>query len=235
MPPPCHHAGMCGRYTLKSSAVELQREFNLETTPVLEARYNIAPTQAAPVILDKAPRELTLARWGLLPFWAKDAKEAHKMINARSETLTQKKAFAEALEHRRCLVPCDGFFEWKKDPTRRTPFYIASSAGHPLAMAGLYSTWRSPDGVDVLTYTIVTTRANEEVRGVHDRMPAFLDGDERARWLSGPTKDTEALLQLLHPWRGKLALTEVSPHVNSVAADDPECIEPAKAVQLSLL
>lgn len=224
---------MCGRYTLKSSAVELQREFNLETLPVLEARYNIAPTQAAPVILDRAPRELTVARWGLLPFWAKSANEAYKMINARSETLTQKKAFAEALEKHRCLVPCDGFYEWKKDPTKRTPFYIAPTLGHPLAMAGLYSTWRSPDGVDVLTYTVITTTPNDAVKGVHDRMPAFLDRAEREQWLHGG--DPTALLALLHPFGGELSVTEVGPHVNSVAADDPTCIEPAKAVQLSLL
>ncbi len=227
---------MCGRYTLKTSAIDLQREFNLDAEPQLEARYNIAPTQAAPVIVDTAPRRLTLARWGLIPTWAKDARIAAKLINARSETLAEKPAFKDLLLDHRCLVPCDGFYEWRRHGKQKTPMFIEAPEHGPLAMAGLWTSWRSPEGVDVMTFTIVTTAANETVRPIHDRMPAFLDREARARWLSGPTKDAAALLELLRPWHaGPLRAYEVSPHVNAVAADDPTCIAPATTVQLTLL
>lgn len=227
---------MCGRYTLKTSAIELQREFNLDHEPQLEARYNIAPLQAAPIITDRVPRELTVARWGLLPHWAKDVRIASRMINARAETLTQKTAFKELLGHHRCLVVCDGFYEWKRHGQQRTPMYIHPVADRPMAMAGLWSTWTSPDGIAVVTFTIVTTRANELVRPIHDRMPVFLDVEARKRWLSGPTKDLPALIELLTPWRGEaFEAYQVSPHVNSALVDDAACIEAAKTVQLSLL
>ena len=227
---------MCGRYTLKTSALDLQRELSLDETPQLEARYNIAPTQAAPIVTDAAPRHLVTARWGLLPAWAKDTRIASKLINARAETLLQKAVFRELLGHHRCLVPCDGFYEWKRHGTQRTPMYIDRPDHGLLTMAGLWTTWRSPEGMDVVTFTVVTTRANDAVRPVHDRMPVFLDAAGRERWLSGPTKDTAALLELLAPWRGEpLEVYQVSPKVNSVTADDPGCIEPAKTVQLSLL
>lgn len=227
---------MCGRYTLKTSARMLEKELDLDESPQLEARYNIAPTQAAPIVTDTAPRKLTIARWGLLPFWAKDPKLAAKMINARSETLLEKPAFKEALEKRRCLVPCDGFYEWRRHGRQHTPMFIELPSHGVLTMAGLWSSWRSPEGLDVLTFTICTTRANEFMAPLHDRMPVFLDREARARWLSGPTKDTEALLELLKPWHGApMTAIEVSPRVNSVELDDPSCIEPAKTVQLSLL
>lgn len=225
---------MCGRYTLKTSAVELQRELNLDEAPQLEARYNIAPTQAAPIVTGQATRRLVTARWGLLPSWAKDTRIAAKLINARSETLLQKAVFRELVDKQRCLVPCDGFYEWKRHGTQRTPMYIDRADHGLLTMAGLWATWRSPEGMDVVSFTIITTAANEVVRAVHDRMPVFLDAQGRERWLAGPGKDE--LHELLCPWRGEgLEAYQVSPRVNSVAADDAACIEPAKTVQLSLL
>ena len=214
----------------------LEEELGLDEEPQLEARYNIAPTQAAPIVTDATPRKLTLARWGLLPFWAKDVKIASKMINARSETLLEKPAFKDALEKRRCLVPCDGFYEWRRYGRQRTPMFIELPSHHVLAMAGLWSSWRSPEGLDVLTFTVITTRANAFMAPIHDRMPVFLDLEARTRWLSGPTKDTAALVELLRPWHGEpLTALEVSAKVNSVEVDDPSCVEPAKTVQLSLL
>lgn len=228
---------MCGRYVLKASPAELKKVFHLEQVPeALPPRFNIAPLQAAPIITDAAPKTLTVARWGLLPHWAKDTKIASRMINARGETLRRRGAFKELLADHRCLVPCDGFYEWKRDARLKRPHFIHAASGGLLAMAGLWSRWRSPDGLDVVTFTVITSASNELVRPLHDRMPVFLDEEGRRRWLSGPTHDLAALEELLHPWRGAaLAEYEVTPHVNKATVDDPTCLEPARTVQLSLL
>lgn len=228
---------MCGRYVLKASPAELQKVFHLEEVPeVLPPRFNIAPLQAAPVILDAAPKALTIARWGLLPHWAKDAKVASRMINARAETLATRGAFKELLPDHRCLVPCDGFYEWKREGRARQPHFIHAASGELLAMAGLWSRWRSPDGLDVVTFTVVTSASNPLVASIHDRMPVFLDEAGRKEWLSGTGTDLASLQRLLHPWDGApLAEYAVTPHVNKATADDPACLEPARTVQLSLL
>lgn len=227
---------MCGRYVLKASALELQKEFRLDEVPQLHARYNIAPLQAAPVILDAAPKKLVLAQWGLLPRWAKDPKLAHQLINARAETLKEKAAFKELLADHRCLIPCDGFYEWRHEGPQRVPHFIHDAGNHLLAMAGLWSRWRSPDGLDVDTFTIITTRPTAQLAALHDRMPVFLDAEGRERWLSGPTADLPALEELLKPWHASpLEITPVDTHVNSVAVDDERCLAPPTTVQLRLL
>lgn len=225
---------MCGRYVLKASALDLQREFHLDEVPSTTARFNIAPMQAAPIILDAAPRKLSIAQWGLLPRWAKDSKVAHQLINLRAETLDTK--FKDLLSTHRCLVPCDGFYEWRREGRVRQPHFIHRPDGHLLAMAGLWNRWRSHEGLEVDTFTVITTRASAELQSLHDRMPVFLDEEGRHRWLSGPTKDLAALEQLLTPWHASpLAITEVSTHVNSVQVDDERCLEPPATVQLRLL
>ena len=227
---------MCGRYVLKASAIDLQREFHLDEVPQLSPRYNIAPLQAAPIILDVAPRQLVVARWGLLPHWAKSAKLAHQLVNARAETLQDRNAFRELLPNHRCLIPCDGFYEWRKEAGQKLPHFVHRPDGKLLAMAGLWSRWRSPDGLDVDTFTVITTRASSDLVELHDRMPVFLDDEGRQRWVSGPTHDLPALEALLRPWHAsKLEITPVSPHVNSVAVDDERCLEPPATVQLRLL
>lgn len=228
-------AEMCGRYTLKAKGVDLQRELHLDHEPVLEARYNIAPTQAAPVVLDTNPRELVLARWGFTPRWARDVNEGAKHINARAESVAEKKMFADALSHARCLVPCDGFYEWKHHGKQATPIYL-HTPDHPIqTMAGLWTTWRSPAGLQVVTFSIITTVADETVGRIHTRMPLFLAPDARASWLSSST--TKAQLEALLRGGADVTFTalEVGPHVNKASVDDPSCIEPAKAVQLDLL
>jgi putative SOS response-associated peptidase YedK len=224
---------MCGRYVLKTSALDLERELHLEGTPVVEARYNLAPLQAAPILLGFGPRQLTQARWGLLPRWAKDGRLASRLINARAETLAETNAFRDLLADHRCLVPCDGFYEWTRDGRQRTPHYIHAATPRLLTMAGLWSSWTSPEGLEVVTFTVVTTSANGTVRPLHDRMPVFLEGAGRETWLRGPY---QAAAPLLVPWAGApLAEYQVGRAVNSVAVDDPRCLEPATAVQLSLL
>ncbi len=227
---------MCGRYVLKASALDLQREFRLGEVPALAARFNIAPMQAAPIIVDAAPRKLTIAQWGLIPRWAKSSKIAHQFINARAETLNTKGAFKELLTSHRCLIPADGFFEWRHEGRSRLPHFIHRPDGHLLAMAGLWTRWHSPDGLDLDTFVIITTGANAQLRGLHDRMPVFLDEEGRQRWLSGPTQDLAALEALLKPWHASpLEVTEVSLRVNSVQVDDARCLEPPAIHQLRLL
>ena len=227
---------MCGRYVLKASALDLQREFHLDETSALAARYNIAPMQAAPIILDGSPRKLTIAQWGLLPHWARSAKVATQFINARAETLDERNAFKPLLSSHRCIVPCDGFYEWRKEGRSRLPHFVHRPDGKLMAMAGLWSRWHSPEGLDLDTFVIITTRANAELQSLHDRMPVFLDDEGRQRWLSGPTQDLPALEALLKPWHASpLEATAVSAHVNSVQVDDARCLEPPATVQLRLL
>lgn len=225
---------MCGRYVLKASSLDLQKEFHLDEVPALAARFNIAPTQAAPIIMDAAPTRLVIAQWGLLPRWAKDVKVAHSLINLRSETLDKK--FKELLSTQRCVIPCDGFYEWRHEGKSRLPHFIHRPDGRLLAMAGLWNRWRSPEGMELDTFTVITTGANAELRSLHDRMPVFLDEEARKRWLSGPTMDLAALEELLKPWHASpLVQTAVSTHVNSVKVDDEHCLDPPATEQLRLL
>jgi len=226
---------MCGRYVLKTSSLDLKKELHLDGAPPLEAHYNIAPMQAAPIVTLTSPRALTLARWGLLPPWAKDPRLASRLINARAESLTTKPIFRELLPVHRCLVPCDGFYEWKREGPVHTPHYIHLAGGGLLTMAGLWSPWRSPEGLEFSTFTVVTTRANATLSPLHDRMPVFLSEEARRRWLTGEVLDASELSELLVPWVGApLARYQVNPKVNSVGTDGPALLEPARVVQLEL-
>ncbi|MFO0597206.1 MAG: SOS response-associated peptidase [Myxococcaceae bacterium] len=246
-PGPCDNARVCGRYVLKASAIELTQQFHLDEVPPLSARYNIAPLQAAPIIqatAPKEPRRLTMAQWGLLPKWAKDASLAHQLINARVESLERKPAFKDLIATHRCVVPADGFYEWSHAGHTKQPHFIHPRTGGLLALAGLWSRWRSPDGLDVDTFTILTAGANDDLRLpeiagaksplLHQRMPIFLDEPGWTTWLSSAGLDE--VRPLLHsPPPGVLAFHAVGAHVNQVAFDDPRCLEPATTLQLRLL
>jgi putative SOS response-associated peptidase YedK len=221
---------MCGSYTLHLKPVDLQRELRLDALPTWAPRYNLRPTQAAPIVLDRSPAALTLARWGLVPPWAKRLDEGPPLFNARVETLSEKPAFKEALQHRRALVPCDGFFEWRHEGKRALPHYVRAEGGGLLTMAGLWSAWRAEGGAELTSFTIITTEADAFMRPIHGRMPVFIAPTQRQAWLGG----AEAR-GLLTAWSGSLSATEVSPRVNSAANDDAECIAPAPQAQLSLL
>ncbi len=226
---------MCGRYTLKTNPRTIQDELGLDELPVLAARYNIAPTQAAPIVTSAEPRKATLAQWGLIPHWAPDASMGGRLINARADSLAEKPTFREAFTRRRCLVIADGFYEWQHAGKVSQPFFIHLTSNRPFALAGLWETWHSPAGMDVVSFTIITTQADGFMSKLHDRMPVFLDSEARVKWLA-PTSDSATLKGLLAPGTPEpLVAYEVEPYVNGVTIDDARCLEPARQVQLSLL
>jgi putative SOS response-associated peptidase YedK len=220
---------MCGRYTLTIDAAVLADFFAIGEVPVLVPRYNIAPTQAVPVVrIDAEGRRLwSEVRWGLIPFWAKDTRIGARMINARAETVADKPAFRTAFHRRRCLIPADGFIEWKKEAGGKQPHLIRFADGRPFAFAGIWEQWRPADGDALESCAIITTGANDLVAAVHDRMPVILPPDTHSRWL-GPTASQESgLTELLVPHAGdEMEAVAVNPRVNSPANDDPECLQP---------
>lgn len=219
---------MCGRVTCKTSGKELQRAFELAFEPLdLQPRYNIAPSQPLPVVVQRTDRVLRHVRWGLIPGWASDEKIGNRMINARAETLSQK--FKDALELRRCLVAVDGFYEWRSEGAKekKTPMYIHLRGDRPFAMAGLWERWKSPLGEIVESGTIITVAPNALMKGIHNRMPAILPPEAYAEWLDPKVRDADRLVKLLAPWgRDDLEAYPVSPLVNSPANEAPECVAP---------
>ncbi|TVQ32455.1 MAG: SOS response-associated peptidase [Geminicoccaceae bacterium] len=226
---------MCGRYLLYSSTDVLARAFGLDPTdrPNLAPRYNIAPTQDVPIVrLGEGRRRLDRARWGLVPSWAKDLAIGTKMINARSETAHEKPAFRQAFRARRCLVPADGFFEWTSENKVKQPWLLEPAAGGPIAFAGLFEHWRSPEGESVQSCTILTTDASADIQHLHHRMPVILAEASFDRWLEATVDEARPLLCPAPV--GTLRARQVDRRVNAVKYDDPSLIEPAP-VQASLL
>jgi putative SOS response-associated peptidase YedK len=218
---------MCGRYELHTPVETIMRAFDInETGLYLSPRYNIAPTQSVPIVLNQEnERRLRLARWGLIPGWAKAPHTGRSMINARAETLAVKKTFRGLLVSSRCIVLADGFYEWKRLGNRKVPMYITLKHRHPFGFAGLYSTFKSPEGENMLTCTIVTTAANELVGEVHDRMPAILAKKDEGAWLDPGRAHQGELISLLAAYPGnEIEMYEVSPLVNKPSNDSPENI-----------
>ena len=182
---------MCSRYFLDADGNIIAFTFQVPVHDRIRKRYNIAPSQEAPVVraTEGGARELAMLRWGLVPFWAKDPSVASRMINARSETVMEKPAFRQAFRSRRCAIPASGFYEWTGDPKHRIPHAITVEGRPLVAFAGLWECWKDAAGKPLETFTILTTSANRFVSGMHDRMPAILvDGDIDA-WLTGGIED----------------------------------------------
>ncbi len=220
---------MCGRFTLVAPGPVLAEEFGAPPPEELSPRYNIAPSQpvlAVRLSVRTGSREFALLRWGLIPSWAQDPAIGHRMINARAETVAEKPSFRGPFRHRRCLVPASGFYEWKVEGEGKRPFYIRRRDGRPLAIAGLWDSWKSPEGPPVESVTLITTGANDTLAPIHDRMPVILPPEAFGVWLDGGSFDSERLLSLLRPFpAGKMEAHPVSPAVNDPRHDSPSNIE----------
>lgn len=218
---------MCARYTQTAALETLRKRFALQRAGAdLAARYNVAPTQEAPVVLLEGGRKLELLRWGLVPAWAKDPSISQKLINARAETLADKPSFRGPLERRRCLVVTDGFYEWRTQAGKKMPIRYTLKGGEPFAFAGLWDAWKKPDGGELRSFTIVTTEANALIRPVHDRMPAILRPEDEEKWLAGDRKDPTSVLTLLRPLPPEsMKAAAANPKVNSADNEGPELLE----------
>lgn len=219
---------MCGRFVLTADGKIIQQQFDLDTAPVETiARYNIAPSQPVLAIPNDDPKNTTFFRWGLIPSWAKDPKIGYKMINARSETAHEKPSFRAAFKRRRCLIPTNGFYEWSKRGSSKTPMFIHMEDQDLFALAGLWETWQGPDGGEIRTCTILTTEPNEVVRPLHNRMPVILHAEDYKLWLEPGEVPAPELMPLMRPYEpDHMSAYEVSKVVNSPLNDTPECIAP---------
>ncbi len=221
---------MCGRFTQQRPASELAEIFAAEPlADELGPRFNVAPTDDAFVVVQREERRaITAYRWGLVPHWAADLKAGSRMFNARAETLSTSPAFRAAFKRRRCLVPVDSFYEWKREGAVRQPYRIVREDGRPLALAGLWAGWHDPE-TDVVrrTFTIVTTTPNDAITELHDRMPVLISDDAWGRWLDPSPADPGELRAMLQPTDDiALRIYPVERLVNDVRRDGPELIEP---------
>lgn len=224
---------MCGRFALISATEEVADALGVDQATIADIppavpRYNIAPTQ--PVLaayLDEiGQRRLTFFQWGLVPSWSKDVTIGSRLINARSETVTEKPSFRNAFKRRRCLIPADGFYEWQKVNGGKQPLYIHGADGRPLALAGLWEVWQEPEGTRLQTCTILTTTPNELMSPIHDRMPVILEPEDFGMWLE-PSAHPDESLHLLRPYpAAKMKVYPVSTAVNNPRNDTAECIQP---------
>jgi putative SOS response-associated peptidase YedK len=228
---------MCGRFVITSSPEALRRLFGYTEQPNLPARYNIAPTQPVPVVLtERGSRKFMLMRWGFLPAWAKDPKKFGLVINARSESVTDKPAFKNAIRRRRCLIPADGYYEWHDMSARKRPLFVYPARGGPIGFAALWETWAGPNGEEVDTVAIVTTAASADLASFHPRMPATIEPDAFELWLDCHNVETDVATSLLIPPKaGTFAWHEVSTLVNSVVNDDERLIAPVPAEESARL
>lgn len=222
---------MCGRFTLRRPGREIAEHFGLRAAPRLAPRFNVAPGQEVLVVRSQADgqRVAEPRRWGLVPAWAADPRIGSRLINARSETAGERRAFGAALRARRCLIPADGFYEWAGHEGARTPYHLEQGAGELFGMAGLYETWHGAGGEIVESCTILTTAADPAVARLHDRMPLILPPPDYAGWLDPARSDPAALEAFLRPHAAHLHATPVSTRVNRVEYDDPACLGPPEA------
>jgi putative SOS response-associated peptidase YedK len=222
---------MCGRYAVTSAPEAIRALFGYPEQPNFPPRYNIAPTQPIAIVrMIDGKRQFALVRWGLLPSWVKDPKSFTLLINARGESLTEKSAFKAAMKYRRCLIPADGFYGWKAAGPRRQPHYVRAKSGQPLALAGLWETWTGPNGEELETATIVTTRANRALADIHERMPVIVPQEAFNLWLDCANVDAETAATLIAPAsEDLLEVYEVSTAVNRTANDNPTLVERFRA------
>ncbi|MDX1484411.1 MAG: SOS response-associated peptidase [Alphaproteobacteria bacterium] len=220
---------MCGRYAITSPLEAIIKAFDVKSAlSNLQPRYNAAPSQDLPVIrAGKEGRDLGLMRWGLVPSWSKGPDSRYSMINARAETVASRPAYRGPFKNRRCLIPADGFFEWKQTGNGKQPFYITLKSGEPFVFAGLWDHWISPEGEDLTSFTIIVTDANDTVSPIHDRMPVILPENDHEAWLGEDRSPSRTRLAImLRPYPAELMRAHpVSRDVNSPANDFPALLD----------
>jgi putative SOS response-associated peptidase YedK len=224
---------MCGRFTLHTPEPLIKKIFGIKNpaSPGLKPRYNIAPSQQVPIIRDSATgREMVMARWGLIPHWSKEARTTYSTINARVETVAEKPAYRTPFRHRRCLIPADGFYEWKVVDGRKIPHYIRMQDGGVFALAGLWDHWEG-DGKSLESCSIIVMPANKIMNSLHERMPAIIATAHYDLWLDpGTTDKAEIMSHLNSAPSSQLVTYPISSWVNSPKHDDERCLEPAANV-----
>lgn len=222
---------MCGRYVISSPPAAIRALFRYGEQPNFPPRYNVAPTQPIPIVrLADGKPSFALVRWGFIPSWVKDPKAFSLLVNARGESVLDKPAFRNAMRRRRCLVPADGFYEWRAGSAGapKRPYFVRAKSGGPLAFAGLWETWAGPNGEEVDTAAIVTTRANRALSSIHDRMPVIVPPEAFDLWLDGANVEATTAAALIAPAPDDLLeCFEISLAVNRVANDDASLIAPA--------
>jgi putative SOS response-associated peptidase YedK len=219
---------VCGRYASSANPDDLAAYFTVEEPPeeVLPPSYNVAPTDPVYVVVERHDkRQLKVVRWGLVPSWAKDPKVGARFINARRETVQDKPAFRAAYQRRRCLVPADGYYEWQSTGGEKQPYFLVAQDRAPLAMAGLYEVWRSPEDSWLWTCTIITTEAADELGHIHDRTPLLVQKDAWGRWLDPAVEDPGQDL-LVPGTPGVLDAWPVGKAVGNVRNNAPELVQP---------
>ena len=219
---------MCGRFSLTADLGELARRFEFDGNLLdLEPNFNVAPTQNVLTVIGGDNRRSGFMRWGLIPHWAKTASIGSRMINARAETVAQRPAFRDAFRRRRCLVLADGFYEWQRAGSVRSPMRIVMESGEPFAFAGLWAMWRDSEGNRIPSCTIITTEANDLLRPIHSRMPVILPREMEEFWLDRDVQDTAVLENALTSYPSELMQTyQVSTLVNSARNNGPQVVEP---------
>jgi putative SOS response-associated peptidase YedK len=222
---------MCGRYTITSAPEAIRALFRYPEQPNFPPRYNVAPTQPIPIVrLVEGERHFALVRWGLLPSWVKDPKTFTLLINARGESVTDKPAYRAAMKRRRCLIPADGFYEWKAVGVRKQPYYVRLKSGAPMAFAGLWESWTGPNGEELESAAIVTTGANRTLVPIHHRMPVIVSPEGFDLWLNCAQVDAQTAAALITPALDNLLNAyPVSTAVNRTANDNPKLVEPITA------
>jgi putative SOS response-associated peptidase YedK len=226
---------MCGRYTLRTPLSVLARQFEFGLSaplPDFGPLFNIAPTTdvAAVRTSESGTRELAFLHWGLIPSWAKDSKLAYSTINARADSVATKPAFRAAFKKRRCLVLSDGYYEWLRQGKTKLPYLYEVDGGQPFALAGVWESWRGPEGgagPPLESCSLITTEANALAGEIHDRMPVILDQADYDRWLNPQIHDPVELQPLLAPFPAeRMTARPVSTFVNNVRNQGPKCVEP---------
>jgi putative SOS response-associated peptidase YedK len=225
---------MCGRFQLSVKGKHISERFNVEVfDEMYSPSYNCAPSQKLPVITNNEPEKLNYFKWGLVPFWSKDPKIGFKLINARAENLLEKPAFKTAFKQRRCLIPANGFYEWKKVGKQKIPFRIFLKSEEIFAIAGIWETWKDAESKPLHSFSIITTSNNSVMDNIHNRMPVILNKHDEQAWLF--ENDEKYLTQLLQPFdSAKMQAYQISAKINSPENNSAEVIEKVENTQSSL-